>query len=558
MLADRFHREGSFEKIQLARKWMRNCLIFQGYHELEWSEINVAWDVIYQDSADYAFPNNYYRSLVLYGVSAYIRNEPIIEPQPANDDFEAGAASKAAKGSLEVIKKNIKYDYLRVLEAINLRLMGNSFRCAYFSKDPRYGYATSPVFADKDVVLSHGGFNCQSCGPQEGGTDIQNCPQCQQPVTDRTPPVTTQMPQQVGTVKYPKGEIMTEIVNPLEVYLRSSSYDLWHAPFLVRNRMVDRLALQAAYKDINLNPSGDEGGGEAYAVGGDLGLIYMQSLADLPGDPTQFAAWYERASAAAKAHLVECWIRPGQYFFDKELTKKFPDGLYVAKTGDILLEARNDTIEDHWTHYTFIPVPGRIWGDGDDDLIPGTLKLDETDRLIMRNQGYNSSPILGIDSQRIDKNEIINDPSTIIEVKPAGKPVSDAFHQIESQPLSQESWAWRETLTRPRAPCTVPSGVRMKLLPRSKISCSRSVLLERPSCRMGTLAASYFRTLAGNIPGGIWRSAALHGRRHLSHRHVDLHVRMEVNPHHRVAVVSLRLNVFDVVYVGSEACARSR
>ncbi len=57
------------------------------------------------------------------------------------------------------------------------------------------------------------------------------------------------------------------------------------------------------------------------------------------------------------------------------------------------------------------------------------------------------------------------------------------------------------------APCTVPSGVRMKLFPRSKISCSRSVLLERPNCRMGTLEASYLRMLAGNIPGGIWRSA---------------------------------------------------
>src|SRR6478609_4594997 len=88
-LADHFHREGSFEKIQFARKWMRNILIYQGYHELEWSEINVAWDVVYQDSADYAFPNNYYRTLIMHGVRAYIQNEPIIEPQPANDDFEA-------------------------------------------------------------------------------------------------------------------------------------------------------------------------------------------------------------------------------------------------------------------------------------------------------------------------------------------------------------------------------------------------------------------------------------------------------------------------------------
>src|SRR4029077_5119262 len=152
-LADFFHREGSFEKIQFARKWMRNALIYQGYHELEWSEINVAWDVIYQDSADYAFPNNYYRTLILHGASAYVRNESIIEPQQANDDFYPKAAAKAAKGGLNIIRQNVKYDYLRVIEAIYLRLFGNSFRYAYFSKDPRYGYATAPVYQDTDIVL---------------------------------------------------------------------------------------------------------------------------------------------------------------------------------------------------------------------------------------------------------------------------------------------------------------------------------------------------------------------------------------------------------------------
>src|SRR5690348_8225274 len=51
-LIDYYYREGSFEKIQFARKWMRNALIYQGYHELEWSEINVAWDIVMQDSGD--------------------------------------------------------------------------------------------------------------------------------------------------------------------------------------------------------------------------------------------------------------------------------------------------------------------------------------------------------------------------------------------------------------------------------------------------------------------------------------------------------------------------
>ncbi len=440
-LADYYYREGSFEKIQFARKWMRNALIFQGYHELEWSEINVAWDVVLQDSGDYAFPNNYYRSLILYGVKAYVKNAPLIEPVPSNDDAEAQAATKAARTALEIIKRTVRYDYLRVIEAQNLRLFGNSFRFNYYSSDARYGFVTAPVFEDSDMVMSPAGSVCPSCGPMEG--QFSSCPACGGPITEHTPPVVSRLPFMAGSVRYPKGEIVTEVVNPLEVYVRSSSYDLWHAPFIIRNRVVDRLALQAAHPNILLAPRGDEGGGEAYSTGGDLGLIYLQSLADLPGDPTQYAAWYERATASAKALLVEAWLRPSLYFFDKELKKRFPDGLYIRKTGDTLLEARNDSIEDHWTHYIYTPVPGRIWGDGDDDLIPPQLKLDETDRLISRNQGYNSVPLLAIDSQRADKNEILNDPSTIVEVKPAGRPVSDAFFQIKAGPLTQETWQWR-------------------------------------------------------------------------------------------------------------------
>lgn len=442
-LADYYYREGSFEKIQFARKWMRNALIFQGYHELEWSEINVAWDIVLQDSGDYAFPNNYYRSLIRQGVRAYVQNEPLIEPVPSNDDAEAQGAAKAARTALEIIKKAVKYDYLRVIEAFNLRLFGNSFRFSYFSKDTRYGYVTSPVYKDADVLLSPGASVCGACGPFEG--NFSSCPSCQAPITQTMPPVVSRLPFVAGSVRYPKGEIVTEAVNPLEIYIRSSSYDLWHAPFLVRNRVVDRLALQASFPDVQLAPSGDEGGGEAYATGGDLGLIYLQSLADLPGDPTQYAAWYERATAAAKALLIEAWLRPSTYFFDKELKRRFPDGMYICKTGDVLCEARNEALDDRWTHYVFNPVPGRIWADGDDDLIPPQLKLDETDRLIQRNQGYNSAPLIVIDSQRIDKNEIINDPSTIIECKSAGRPIRDAFAEIKSEPLSQETWQWRNS-----------------------------------------------------------------------------------------------------------------
>lgn len=445
MLAERVYREGSFEKIQFARKWMRNALIFQGYHELEWNDASVAWDVLQQDSGDYAFPNNYYRSLILHGVRAYIQNEPIIEPQPSNEDAEAQAATKAAKTALEVIKQTVHYDDIRVIEALYLRIFGNSFRVNYYSKDPRYGYVTSPVYEDSNVILSHGGSMCPNCGEMEGNFVL--CPACGAPIQSHTPPVVTSVPNQTGSVKYPRGEIVTEVGNPLEFYVRSSVPDLWHAPFAVRSRIVDGLSLQASFPNIDISEGGfmGDGGGDAYSTGGDLGLIYLQQLADLPGDPTQYASWYERATSARKKHLIEAWLRPSEYFFDKELIKKFPDGLKITKTGDVLLEAKGEVIEDAITHRVYIPVPGRFWGDGDDDIIPSQLKLDETDRLISRNQGYNSAPLLVIDSQRIDKNAVINDPSTIIEAKSNGKGVEDAVKQLESMPLSKETWDWRSS-----------------------------------------------------------------------------------------------------------------
>ena len=95
----------------------------------------------------------------------------------------------------------------------------------------------------------------------------------------------------------------------------------------------------------------------------------------------------------------------------------------------------------------------------------------------------------------------------------------------------------------------MPSGVRMKLLPMSKISCSRRVLLERPSCRMGTLRRVVLQDIGRKHPRRHLPERGLHRGRHLRHRHIDLDVRMKVDPDHRVAVVRLRFDVLDVVDV---------
>ncbi len=443
-LARKVYAEGAFEKIQLARKWMRNILVFQGYHELEWSEINAAWDALVRDATDYAFPNNYYRSHILYGAGLYVKNAPQFVFAPTGD-FESEAVAEAAATAFEIIKENIAYDTLRVWEAINLRLMGNSFRYSYYSLDPRYGHVTAPVYEEAEVAVDSGMFQCPTCGAQGEGNPAV-CPVCGTPLPPEamTPPTMVKVPRQVGTVRYPRGQEVTEVVSPLEVGLRSSAPSLEHAPYLYRARVVDRIALASDFPDVDLS-LGEEMGGAAYATEGDISLIYQQTLADLPGDPTQFAAWYERATQYARTMLLQVWLRPSQYHFDKELRERFPDGLYAAIAADKLLESRNESMDDHWVHFIYNPVPGRVWGDGDDDLIPKQLQLDENERLIMRNIAYNSVPQLAVDSQRVDADKFVNDPGEVIRVKMTGRPVAEAFHQMPGMQLPQEVWMWRQS-----------------------------------------------------------------------------------------------------------------
>jgi hypothetical protein len=58
------------------------------------------------------------------------------------------------------------------------------------------------------------------------------------------------------------------------------------------------------------------------------------------------------------------------------------------------------------------------------------------------------------------------------------------------------------------APRIVASWVRMKFCPMSNSSCSLRLLDSRPSCRIGTLEASYLIMLGGVIPGGSGRRIA--------------------------------------------------
>lgn len=445
-LVDRFYYESQFEKIQLHRKWFRNFLFYCGYHDSMLSDSGISFDAAGVNSAEYSYASNYYRSYIRYGAAMYVQTAPEFVAQPSSSDPESQGVAEAARATLDIEKENIGYDRIRAIEATNLRIYGNSFRYCYYSVDPRYGFSTSPVYEDVEVQLDAGNWHCPQCGMQgEGHADV--CPNCgpsaQTPVQN-TPPQTTTAPKMAGKVAYPKGQECCEVVSPFEVYVRSSVKALWQAPYLERVRMVDKWGLQATFPKAEFG--GDVSTGDSSAVGEDIGLVYQQAMPDIPSDPTQAPGWYERATTSSKVALIEAWIRPSMFFHDKELREAFPDGMYAAKAGDVLLTTRNESMDDHWTHFEHIHIDQRFWADGDDDLIPEQMLYDAVDRMLMRHVDFNTMPILIINGQSIDKNNVLNDAAVILEAKNlGGKSVDGAAKWLPGGQISPDVFKWRET-----------------------------------------------------------------------------------------------------------------
>jgi hypothetical protein len=443
---DFFYYQCAYEKIQLHRKWFRNRLFFGGYHDNVLSDVGMSFDAIGINSGEYSFASNFYRDFIRYSAAMYVQTAPEFIPQPTSSDPESQGIAEAARSVLDIEKENIGYDAIRAMEAFNLRTDGNSFRYSYYSVDPTFGFQTVPVYEDVEIEIDGGNWQCPNCGMSgQGHQDI--CPQCgpdsQIPVQN-TPPMKATLPRVAGNVAYPKGQEECEVVNSFQVYVRSSVPLLKQAPYLLRVRMVDKVALLATFPKAKFGDATMPG--DTVNASEDIGLIYQQAIPDLPNDPTQYPGWYERATTQSKMPLIEGWIRPNQYSFDKELMKDFPDGMYAAKAEDTLLTTRNERMDDHWTHFKHIHVDGRFWGDGEDDLIPEQMLLDATDRMLLRHVDFNTMPLMMIDAQRSDKNSWINDAANIVELKNlGGKSIEQAAKWFPGGQISTDVWRWRET-----------------------------------------------------------------------------------------------------------------
>ena len=219
----------------------------------------------------------------------------------------------------------------------------------YNRKSNKYGSVEIPNYGE-DVPVTTVNITCQVCGNLQdqiiykGELDPSTLPSqitCETCGNTEVPKIeTTQelIPQIVGYTNEPKSRIMMDVFSPLYAYFPFYARKQEHIPYLCLKFEQHYAALKARYKNLVKAGKLPRGGSSKDAYERDLRTFsYWQSSEQ--NNLITTACYWQRDWAF---EILE----------DEELVTKckkyFPDGCYAVIINDVVAEAYNEDLDDHW------------------------------------------------------------------------------------------------------------------------------------------------------------------------------------------------------------------
>jgi hypothetical protein len=155
------------------------------------------------------------------------------------------------------------------------------------------------------------------------------------------------VPQEVGVQEYENGDAEVEVNSVLEVsILPFTACDLDEVHLLKREVMRSKWDLIAAYPELEQYRDGDPSDREASASSNTAAEAREAAVNPSGTGRTRVANQWRHTEYWLKPFLLEAVNDPQE----RDLLKRhFPDGLYVAKVGDVVVKCDNRNLKDEWT-----------------------------------------------------------------------------------------------------------------------------------------------------------------------------------------------------------------
>jgi len=266
------------------------------------------------------------------------------------------------------------------------------------------------------------------------------CPNCGVAVEPDFEDYEEIIPRVIGNTEEPKSHECIEVFGPLHVKMPLWVQQQSQTPYITLETEEDEAMLQDLYPEVadKITPSTDT---ERYER-------YGRENTDYRGDiPLHLCT------------LRRTWIRPWAYnrlgYKDHsediaKLKAAFPEGVYVVKINDLIAEAIEDRIDDHWT-VNLNPLSNHAHGDPlSQSLIPVQDITNELTNLTLETIEF------GIPETFYDSETIEQDAYNKSEARPGmlypakARPtmgLDSSFHTIKTATLGQEVASFSDKMT---------------------------------------------------------------------------------------------------------------
>jgi hypothetical protein len=261
---------------------------------------------------------------------------------------------------------------------------------------------------------------------------------------------TSAIPRNVGTIRVPNGEEVVDALGALELSIPAYGRSQYDYPAIEWQTETPVALLRAIYTDRldEINEGGDAGTGTADATERNARLL-------LANAPPGYDGRFGNASSPDLVTYKRTWIRKWAFYgveskdTREKLLALFPDGAYVAHANELLLDARNECMDDHWVIYKPLPGDGSYGEPVGGSSIPVQRAINNLVDRQLQNDAFGVPPIF-YDSKLLDGDayaDTIVKPAKAFPVNLAqGKKLSDVMYSPPPTALSPASTEIRNFL----------------------------------------------------------------------------------------------------------------
>jgi len=459
-IVDHFENEDRDVRDRQIRLWKRLKLMWDGFHRIWYSEVAHDWRV-WDEVQDYDTSNqeyydkpiNVFRAYLETIIAALSTTIPPIKcyPDDADSPLDIATANAGDKIADLVQKHNdASMIWLQALYVYCTEGMVAAYN--YTDEDEKYGTYEEDKYEDVQEEIET--LNCPECGavinpdeydpsietseqlmnevPEElmAMNDMISCPSCGNsidPITGKEEITVTRL---VGKIKKPKARQCIEVYGGLYIKVPNYAKKQSDIPYLLYSYETNYALARHHYPDIRdkIHP-GQGNPAEPYARWGRNNPQYQ---GEYPIDTVT---------------IRNCWLRPSAFEILEDedecnlLKKRFPNGAKVVFVEEECAEARDESLDDHWT-LTYNPLADYLVHDPIGLLLTSIQEITN-DLVSLTVQTIEH----GIPQTFADPNVLNFDQYRQMETIPggvypatakSGRSVGDGFYDVRTSTLSQE------------------------------------------------------------------------------------------------------------------------